>query len=125
MTRLGQNVELYTGDTRNLGVTVYDKVAPATSLKNLTGTLSATYAVRDAPGGELLFPVKTMAVGGGIVLEGPPTNGRLVISIASGDTADKRADEYHQELEVVLDGAIVTGFTGRFTLRKSVAGAGS
>lgn len=117
MTRLGQNVELYTGDDRTLNVTIYDVNGAALDVSTAS---AATYTVRDAPGGALLFAAKTL--GAGITI----ATSVVSIVIASANTLAARGDrDYSHELELVLSGKKVTAMTGRFRLRKSMAGAGS
>jgi hypothetical protein len=116
---------MHTGDDRDLSVTVYT-THTGTTPKDLTGA-TATYSVRDKPGGTLLFTPKT--VGAGISNTNFAT-GIVYISIDSADTIDSkvsggyRQDFYH-ELEVVLSGEVATAMKGRFRLNKSVSGAGA
>lgn len=120
MTKLGQNIELYTGDDLDLRVTVTDENDAALDITSAT----ATYTVKDAPGGASLFTPKT--VGSGIALT-TPASGILTISIASANTRYARGDrDYFHELEIVLaNGKTYTAFNGRFRLRRSIAGTGA
>jgi hypothetical protein len=118
MAKRQQNVELWTGDTRRLNVSIVNRRGAAQPLSGAT----FTYAVRDKPGGTLAFTAKTLGSGITVVSE---AGGLIQVTIASADTTGLEERDYYHELEMVIGTNVATVFDGTFQVHKSVAGAGA
>lgn len=115
MTERNQDIELDAGDDFAFGMDVLDETGAALDLTSATIRYGLSAKASDpAP-----LVEKDSGALGGVVIEAPPTAGKITVSLDSADTVDL-AGRYHHEVEVTLAGKALTAATGTATIFPTV-----
>jgi hypothetical protein len=114
MTRENQDFAMWSGDTKNVRITVYDE---NDAVFNISGCTIRWRLMRSKMASASLV---TKATGSGIVITDGP-NGLFTVTLAPTDTASLNHGRYYHEAEVVDgSGNVATVTVGEITINRDI-----
>jgi len=109
------DIEVFSGNTVLIDVTVTDGDSVTPAMKNLTGATPITFVVAPAQGKP---PTVTKQLAAGIVVTDAP-GGKFRVTLAPADTEPLKGALYHECRVVDATGAVSTVMYGVFTVQNN------